>query len=44
MLSDEVRKYLDDVVEWTRSLSFTELVKAIYQDYPDMKANSVFRD
>jgi uncharacterized phage-associated protein len=36
--------YLDRVVQWVRSLSFDALVRAIYRDYPEMKANSVFRD
>jgi uncharacterized protein len=36
--------YLDRVVTWVRSLSFNSLVQAIYKEYPDMKANSVFRE
>jgi uncharacterized protein YwgA len=43
-LGAEVRDYLDEVVAWTRSLSFDALVRAIYRDYPEMKANSVFRN
>jgi uncharacterized phage-associated protein len=43
-LDSAVTRYLDAIVEWVRSLSFTALVQAIYRDYPDMKANSVFRD
>ena len=35
--------YLDEVVRWVRARSFNELVKAIYRAYPEMKANSVFR-
>jgi uncharacterized phage-associated protein len=43
-LRADVRDYLDRVVAWVRSLSFTALVQAIYRDYPEMKANSVFRE
>jgi uncharacterized protein len=41
---DEVAlDYLDRVVEWTRKLSFGELVSSIYKAYPEMAVNSVFR-
>lgn len=43
-LSPNVVEYLDKVVAWVRSLSFTDLVRAIYRVYPEMRANSVFRD
>lgn len=36
--------YLDNTVAWARSLSFNDLVRAIYRDYPETRANSVFRD
>ena len=42
-LDPEVVDYLDRVVAWVRSMPFTELVKAIYAQYPEMKANSIFR-
>lgn len=29
---------------WVRTLSFTQLVSAIYKAYPEMRQNSVFRD
>lgn len=29
---------------WVRSLSFASLVSAVYQAYPAMRVNSVFRD
>jgi hypothetical protein len=35
---------LQKIVKLVRSLSFNELVSAIYRAYPDMKARSVFRD
>jgi hypothetical protein len=37
-------QYLQQVVPWSQKLSFNELVRAIYEAYPDMRANSVFRD
>ena len=43
-LDAEVVKYIHDVVEWTQRLSFSELVSAIYRDYPDYRQNSVFQD
>lgn len=42
-LSERARDYMARVSLWIRSLSFAELVGAIYQQYPEMKANSVFR-
>jgi len=43
-LSPSALSYLDKVVDWVQQLSFDALVKAIYKAYPEMKANSVFRD
>lgn len=43
-LPDKAREYIKKLSEFVRSLSFNELVSAIYQAYPDMRANSVFRD
>jgi len=37
-------QYLRAVVPWSQKLSFNELVRAIYEAYPDMRQNSVFRD
>ncbi len=34
--------YLDQVVKWALSLSFTQLVRAIYEQYPEMREKSVF--
>jgi uncharacterized protein YwgA len=36
-------EYLRIVVEWAQSLSFSELVRAIYGKYPEYRANSVFQ-
>lgn len=35
--------YVRNVVEWVRKQSFASLVKSIYQQYPEMRANSVFQ-
>jgi len=39
----EIRDYMEYLVGFVRRLSFEELVTAIYDAYPDMEANSVFR-
>ncbi len=36
-------EYIKKLSAWVRSLSFAELVSAVYQEFPEMKANSVFR-
>ena len=42
-LPDNEVEYLKRLSKWIRSLSFAELVGAIYESYPEMRANSVFR-
>jgi hypothetical protein len=42
-LRPNARAYLTQAAAWVRSLSFQQLVAAIYNRYPDMKVNSVFR-
>ncbi len=39
---DYIQKYIREVVEFVRSLSFAELVAAIYKAYPKMAENSTF--
>jgi hypothetical protein len=39
----EGRQYAAAASKFVRSLSFNELVSKIYDHYPDMKVNSVFR-
>ena len=43
-LAEEQRSMLSRIVKIVRSLSFTELVSAIYRSYPEMRVRSVFRD
>ncbi len=42
-MAPEIAEYLRNLATWVRSLSFQQLVSAIYQAYPDMKVNSIFR-
>ena len=42
-LDKKTKDYIKSLSAWVRSLSFAELVSAVYQAYPEMKANSVFR-
>lgn len=45
----ELTSFLDEACEgtnmakWVRSLSFQQLVKAVYDKYPEMRANSVLQ-
>jgi hypothetical protein len=43
-LDERPRNYIRVVSDFVRSLSFTQLVTAIYKAYPDMRQNSVFQD
>lgn len=42
-LSAEVLTYVNNTVAWTQRLSFPDLVRAIYQKYPEYRANSIFQ-
>jgi len=43
-LPANVRKYLAELVAWARSLSFEQLIRAVYETYPETKTTSVFED
>lgn len=43
-LREDVRHNIHDLSDWVRSLSFRQLVSAIYKAYPEMRARSVFRE
>ena len=43
-LPPNISDYIDNVVGWVRSQSFSNLVRSIYDAYPEMRANSVFQD
>jgi hypothetical protein len=42
-LPSGVLDYTRALVEWVQRLPFNDLVSAVYKEYPEMKANSVFR-
>lgn len=42
-LSEAARVHIEKTSAYVRSLSFAELVSAIYQAYPEMRVNSVFQ-
>jgi hypothetical protein len=41
-LQPELVDYIHKLVAWVRAQSFTSLLQVIYQQYPEMKVNSVF--
>lgn len=41
-VADDELEYLAEVSKFVRSLSFSQLVSAIYKAYPEMKKNSIF--
>jgi uncharacterized protein YwgA len=42
-LHEQARIYAGRLSDFVRSLSFSELVSAVYAKYPEMRANSVFQ-
>jgi hypothetical protein len=42
-LPEATGRYIDSLVKWARSLSFQQLVSAIYRMYPEQRANSIFK-
>jgi len=42
-LSEKAKKYIADISYFVRKCTFSQLVTAIYRDYPEMKVNSVFQ-
>lgn len=43
-LSPAAREYIRSLSAWVRGLSFQQLVSAVYKEFPEMRANSIFRD
>lgn len=41
-LPKDAQRYIRELVSVVRSMTFSQLVSAIYDAYPDMKVNSVF--
>jgi hypothetical protein len=44
VMKEEDRAYIEQISNWVRSLNFATLVKSIYEAYPRMRANSIFKD
>jgi hypothetical protein len=42
-LPQHQRDFVGKVSDWVRAQTFNSLVKSIYDAYPDMKVNSIFR-
>lgn len=42
-LDGGTRDYIDRAKDWVKAQSFQSLVRSIYQSYPEMRANSIFR-
>lgn len=43
-IAGEFFDYINAVVNWVKSLTFTQLLRAIYAKYPEMRENSVFQE
>lgn len=42
-LAPQISGYISQLAKFVRSLGFAQLVSSIYKEFPEMKANSVFR-
>lgn len=42
-LPKDTAEYAGTLIDWVRQQSFTSLVSAVYQKFPEYKVNSVFR-
>lgn len=43
-LDPTASNFIRELSSWVRGLSFADLVSAVYKEYPEMKANSIFRE
>lgn len=43
-IDERIIEEVDRIVLWTKSKSFPDLVRSIYEEYPEFKENSVFKD
>lgn len=41
-IPEDVSNYIVDKVRWAREVSFPELVRAVYREFPQYRENSVF--
>jgi uncharacterized protein len=42
--NDHLTDYLAQVTQWVEGKSFADLIRAVYQQWPEFRANSVFVD
>ena len=42
-IPDEIASYINEKVEWARSLTFQQLVREVYREFPEYRENSVFQ-
>ena len=42
-LPEPIANWVREAVHWTQSMSFSGLVRAIYERYPDYRENSIFQ-
>ncbi len=42
-VNENAVEYIESIVKWTQSLTFSELVSAIYIEFPKYKSRSVFQ-
>lgn len=43
-IKPDVYNYVSKIVKWVKSKSFSQLINAIYNQFPEFKVNSVFKD
>lgn len=43
-VDDGTRAYVQALVDWAKRLSFQQLVSAVYREFPEQRANSIFVD
>lgn len=42
-IPEGVASFIDDTVQWAMQLSFQQLVRAVYEEFPQYRENSVFQ-
>ena len=42
-LQEDIAEYIREKVSWAKELSFQQLVRAVYKEFPDFRENSVFQ-
>jgi len=43
-IAQEAYAYLCEIANWARSMTFQQLVRSIYNKFPEFRANSVFQE